>query len=129
MHIFNLSKFYTVNLLLWFSLIVHSYLLYYSAFTELKDAHYVVIFFYFLKLDYYLFFLCLIFLLIIIAIEAVLRKINILKSYNKLTMPLKIRLILYWTAIIFILLDLVIFRITFLTTGLLNAPYPPTIHP
>ena len=129
MHIFNLSKFYTVNLLLWFSLIVNSYLLYYSAFTELKDAHYVVIFFYFLKLDYYLFFLCLIFLLIIIAIEAVLRKINILKSYNKLTIPLKIRLILYWTAIIFILLDLVIFRITFLTTGLLNAPYPPTIHP
>ena len=129
MHILNLSKFYTVNLLLWFSLIVHSYLLYYSAFTELKDAHYVVIFFYFLKLDYYLFFLCLIFLLIIIAIEAVLRKINILKSYNKLTIPLKIRLILYWTAIIFILLDLVIFRITFLTTGLLNAPYPPTIHP
>ena len=129
MHILNLSKFYTFNLLLWFSLIVNSYLLYYSAFTELKDAHYVVIFFYFLKLDYYLFFLCLIFLLIIIAIEAVLRKINILKSYNKLTIPLKIRLILYWTAIIFILLDLVIFRITLLTTGLLNAPYPPTIHP
>ena len=114
MHIFNLSKFYTFNLLLWFSLIVHSYLLYYSAFTELKDAHYVVIFFYFLEFDYLVFFLCLIFLLIIIAIEAVLRKRNILKSYNKLTIPLKIRLILYWTAIIFILLDLVIFRITFL---------------
>ena len=128
MHIFNLSKFYTVNLLLWSSLAGNVLILICCCFLPIKNAHAVVLFYYYLKYVYYVFFIWLIFILSTFAIEYFLRIIKILKSYNNITMQLETRTVLYWTAIIFILIDLIVFRISFLTAKLMHAPYAPIIH-
>lgn len=127
---FNLSKFYTLNWLLWTSLNGNFFIvILYCCLFEIKNSYDVTLFFYFLEHNLLCFFLLLIFILFTIAIETILRKVNILNSYNKLSMPLKIRTILYWFAIVFILLDFILFRITFYAVRVLNAPYPPNIHP
>lgn len=128
MHRFNLSKFYTVNLLLWSSLAGNALIIICCCFLPIKNAHAVVLFYYYLKYVYYVFFVWLILDLITIAVEAILRITKILKSYSKITMNLETRTVLYWTAIIFILLDLIVFRISFLTAKLMHAPYAPIIH-
>ena len=77
MHRFNLSKYFTINLLIWYCLISTScYMIFYEIFVGNYD---------FISL------LVILFLLILFCIEFVLRLLKVIKSENRMTVPQPVR--------------------------------------
>lgn len=120
---FNLSKFYTLNWLLWGILFGSFLLLLLSMFEKLRHDSDMFLFFFVTEVNILFFFIFLIFILFTTVIEIILRKAKKITTYNKLIMPKNLRITLISLAIIFFVLDFIIFRVSFYFVDLfLNGP-------
>ena len=123
---FNLSKYYSINWLLWTSIIGNfiavCLIVLDTIISGLKD-----LFLTFVVIEVVSLLLILVIFLTALPIpfEWLLRKLNKISGFNDLIMPIKPRKILYWFAIILISIDIIIHRIVFYFVDYaLNGPIP-----
>lgn len=120
---FNLSKFYTLNWLLWSILLGNFILLLLSLFEKLKHSSDVFLFFFVTEVNLLFFFMFLIFILFTTIIEIILRKTQKITTYNILIMPKRLRIILVSLVIVLFIIDFITFRVSFFFVDLfLNGP-------
>lgn len=126
---FNLSKFYTLNWLLWGILagniisigtIVTRIIIFNKTFLwtlGLYDLCFII------EVTYLFYFLFVFIILFTTIVEIILRKAKKITTYNELIMPKKLRITLISLAITLFVLDFIIFRVSFYFVDLfLNGP-------
>lgn len=120
---FNLSKFYTLNWLLWASLIGNIILLVANLRKFIIYKEYGGWLFFYTEVTFSFLLIIFIFILISAIVELILRKTKKITRYNTLTMPKITRIIIYWFSLFLIPVDFFIFYISLsIMDYILNGP-------
>lgn len=116
---FNLNKFYTINWLLWTSLIGNIIVLFANwyklktlthNFTVYKDYAWIV---FYTEITFSFLLIAFLFIIFISLIELILRNKRKISKYNELKMPKSLRIILSNLAILLICIDVYVFYTAF----------------